>query len=202
MYRWRQMSDEERARVLAERQQRGVPWHGPPHPEAPGEFRIVTAACFEHRPILSTPERITWFESELRQALQELDVECTAWCVLPNHYHVLVKIVDMKAFSAGLGRLHGRTSYQMNGEDGTRKRQVWHRCQDRVMRSDRHYAVSVNYIHNNPVKHGYVEKLLDWPWSSFADWLETHGREAMVQMWQDYPLLDYGASWDVFSSCS
>jgi putative transposase len=66
--------------------------------------------------------------------------------------------MDMPTFSAAFGELHGRTSFQINGEDNMRGRKVWHRFQDRCMRSDRHFYTSLNYIHNNPVKHGYVIK--------------------------------------------
>lgn len=139
MYEYRNLPPEEQAKLVLERRRRGYPWHGPPHLEAPGEFRIITATCFEHRKILSTPARLAWFEDELLKEIRALEIECAAWCVLPNHYHILVQIEDMRQVGAVLGRLHGRTSFQMNREDNERGRQIWCRCQDRVMRSERHF---------------------------------------------------------------
>jgi putative transposase len=196
MYRYRKLTPAQQHAIVAERRQRGFPWHGPPHPEAPGEYRIVTAACFEHRHILSTDQRLKWFADELHKTLSELGVPCAAWCVLPNHYHVLVRIMEMRTFTAGLGKMHGRTSYLMNRDDDQSGRQVWHRCADRCMRSDRHFYSSVNYIHNNPVKHGYVERWQDWPHSSVHEYLEAQGRERLLSMWEEYPVLDYGRDWD------
>ncbi|GEP44081.1 hypothetical protein [Brevifollis gellanilyticus] len=64
------------------------------------------------------------------------------------------------------------------------------------MRSEKHQWVTVNYIHHNPVHHGYTAQWQDWPWSSAHDWLEYHGREHMTRLWRDHPLLDYGRGWD------
>ena len=158
MYTYRTLTPAEQEAVVAQRQQRGFPWHGPPHPEEPGAYRIVTATCYEHHHILNTARRLEWFEQELLNTLRELGTPCAAWCVLSNHYHILVQIADMRLFSRTLGQLHGRSSFLFNQEDNCRGRKVWYRCQDRCMRSEAHFYTSLNYVHNNPVKHGYVDK--------------------------------------------
>jgi putative transposase len=65
------------------------------------------------------------------------------------------------------------------------------------MRSEAHYYTTLNYIHNNPVKHGHVAKWTDWPFSSVHEYLALKGREWLVNAWQAYPVLNYGDSWDV-----
>ena len=54
----------------------------------------------------------------------------------------------------------------------------------------------VDYIHYNPVKHGYVPRWQEWPFSSAAEWLGEVGRERAVSMWKEYPIADYGTDWD------
>jgi putative transposase len=120
-----------------------------------------------------------------------------AWCILPNHYHAVVKSASIKELCEQLGKFHGRSSFQWNGEDDSRGRQVWYRCFDRAIRTERHFWASVNYVHNNPVHHGYAEKWTDWPWSSANDFLERVGREEAVRIWREYPILDYGKKWDL-----
>jgi REP element-mobilizing transposase RayT len=90
--------------------------------------------------------------------------ETFAWCVLPNHYHALVEAPDIKRLLHELGLLHGRTSHAWNGEEQTCGRKVFFRVVERAMRSDRHYWATLNYIHHNPVRHGYAECWTDWPW--------------------------------------
>ena len=60
-----------------------------------------------------------------------------------------------------------------------------------------HFWASVNYIHHNPVHHGYVEKWQDWPWSNAADFIERVGHKTAAKIWREYPILDYGKKWDV-----
>jgi putative transposase len=93
--------------------------------------------------------------------------------------------------------MHGRTSKAINEEDGSRGRKNWYRCQDRIIQSERHFWTTVNYIHHNPVKHGYVEKWQDWPFSSVHWYLETKGRPWLYETWEEYPLRGYGDKWDV-----
>lgn len=121
---------------------------------------------------------------------------CAAWCVLTNHYHVLIQVTNMRQLARALGQFHGRTSLTINQEDGQRGRKVWYRCQDRCMRSEAHYYATLNYIHNNPVKHGYVASWHAWPFSSFHWYLQTHGRDWLVDLWRQYPVLNYGDAWD------
>jgi len=119
-----------------------------------------------------------------------------AWCVLPNHYHALVETADILGLLRTLGRLHGRTSHAWNGEDDARGRKVFFRAVERAMRSDRHFWATLNYVHHNPVHHGYVEYWTDWPWSSATDFLAQTGLEEAKRLWLEYPLDDYGVGWD------
>lgn len=137
MYEYRKWPRAKQKAALKERIQRGFPIHSPPHIEDPGSLRIITAACFEHRHILNSDTRIGWFQNELLKHLSVENVHCSGWVVLPNHYHLLVRIDDIKVFSKSLGRLHGRTSFEMNREDKTEGRKCWFRCEDRTMRSHR-----------------------------------------------------------------
>ena len=129
-------------------------------------------------------------------ALGKYSSKVYAWCVCPNHYHVLVNTDRIKQLCKGLGLFHGRSSFRWNGEDESRGRKVWYRCFDREIRSEGHFWATVNYIHHNPVHHGYAEKWQDWPWSSAKEYLDQIGPARAERIWRDYPILDYGKGWD------
>ena len=189
------MTTEQRDRILRWRKGLGRPWHTPPHPlGASGEFHL-TAACYEHHSIIGhSPERMDAFCDQLLESLATCRVH--AWCVLPNHYHLYLETDDLKLTLANLGRLHGRSSHAWNGEEHQRGRRVWHSLADRQIRNEAHGWATLNYIHHNPVRHGYVTQWQEWPWSSARSYLESVGKEAAARTWQAYPLLDYGAGWD------
>ena len=95
-----------------------------------------------------------------------------------------------------LGQFHGRTSHAWNGEDNARGRKVFFRAVERAMRSDRHFWATLNYVHHNPVRHGYVARWTEWPWSSASEYLAQTGIEAAKRIWTDFPISDYGKDWD------
>jgi len=198
MYDYRKLRPEQRREAVEYRRLQKRPWHSPPHWEFVGQRQfIISASCYEHREIIGvTPERMTEFETVLVGACAEFAI-LYAWCLLPNHYHLLVKTGQLKELRAALGKVHGRSSFKWNGEDNKRGRQVWHDCFDRDIRSQRHFWATTNYVHHNPVHHGYVERWQDWPWSSAKDFLERVGQKTAEEIWREYPILDYGKKWDV-----
>jgi putative transposase len=199
MYNWRKLSEADRQHVLKERKIRRFPWHAPPHFEYEGEKRfLLTSACYEHRPVIGTSsQRMSECESDLLKLCSDLNARLFAWCVLPNHYHLLLQTDIIEQVLKAIGRFHGSSSYRWNGEDDSRGRQVWFRSVERSMRSERHYYATLNYVNNNPVKHGYVNKWQDWPYSSATEYLTAIGYDQATKIWHEYPVLNYGDDWDI-----
>jgi putative transposase len=137
------------------------------------------------------------FAIRLQAALADADATSHVWYLLPNHYHCLVTISDLRLLTKQIGRLHGGTSFDWNAEDGQDgARHCWHRASDRAMRGERHFWATVNYVHHNPVRHGYVKKWQDWPWSSSHAYVTEMGREKAEEIWKGYPVDRYGDGWD------
>ena len=96
--------------------------------------------------------------------------------VLPDHLHAIwtlpegdhdfaVRWSSIKAnFSRGLplGEPVSQ-SRQRRRERGIWQRRYW----EHTIRDEDDFVRHVDYIHFNPVKHGYVERVADWPYSSF-----------------------------------
>jgi putative transposase len=196
-YVWRKLALAQRSGLLAWRKQRSFPWHSPPHAlDAQGTCHL-TAACLGHAPhIGQSPDRMAGFCGMLLAAVAPVTTAIHAWCVLPNHYHLLASAPDLRSVIWALGKLHGRTSFQWNQDDQARARQVWHAAADRFMRGDRHFWATVNYIHHNPVRHGYVTRWQDWPYSSVHEFLGNFSRDEASRIWREYPLGNYGRGWD------
>jgi putative transposase len=54
------------------------------------------------------------------------------------------------------------------GERGIWQRRFW----EHTIRDDVDYAAHVDYYHINPVKHGFVQRAVDWPYSTFHRYVE------------------------------
>jgi putative transposase len=196
MYAYRDMTSVEQKQILQTRREQGFPLHAPPHSYGVAGEYLITTACYEHRHVFTQPEELSWLEAEMLEGLTEGDILLSAWVFLPNHYHLLITTEDLAALSEVLRLLYSRIATTINGRQNQRGRRVWYRYMDRKMRSERHRFASINYIHYNPVKHGYVERMRDWPWSSIQEYLESQGEEWLFETWRSYPLKGYGKGWD------
>ena len=195
MYAYRRATASEREAMLAERQRNRWPWHAPPHFADDVNLYLLTAACFEHRPLLAAPARRDEWLAAIMALIADIDGDLRAWVVLPNHYHLVAR-VSLADFSAQVARLHNGKATQWNREDASPGRKVWHRFSDRRIRGDRHYFATLNYVHANPVHHGYVAKATEWPWNSLDHYMREVGRPTLESWWRDYPLDRYGDGWD------
>jgi len=54
------------------------------------------------------------------------------------------------------------------GERGVWQRRYW----EHLIRDEADYRAHLDYIHYNPVKHGWVKQAKDWPYSTFHRWVE------------------------------
>jgi putative transposase len=147
-----------------------MPEHHPPHLYLDRCWYVISASTLDHLPLLHIERAKTFMRDKLR-----FQTQLRAWVILDNHYHLLLRTdrgLDLARF---IGRLHGSTSRQINLWDGVTERQVWHNYWDTCIWDEVGLWTRFNYIHNNPVKHGYVRDPVDWPFSSYGYYLRTKG---------------------------
>lgn len=196
MYEYRKLTKEQRLQLVQERLARGYPPHSPPHPARDELFYLLTVACYEHECHLQPPPRRQTLLDALFEAFIRRGMEIRAWVVLPNHYHLLVQAPAFDSISRALRFVHGTLARGWNVQDDAPGRQVWFRYTDRAIRSEGHYYTTLNYIHYNPVKHGWAASPYDWAHSSVSWYVEHEGREWLRDLWVTYPLREYGRGWD------
>jgi len=89
-----------------------------------------------------------------------------AWCVMPNHVHVVIETFREQSLSHTVHSWKSFTATQANrilGRTGVFWQREYH---DRFMRNDEHLRQTVEYVEYNPVKAGLVRQAEDWRFSS------------------------------------
>jgi putative transposase len=76
--------------------------------------------------------------------------------------------------------LHGRTARAVNRLDGAEGREVWYNYRDTRLTFEKSYLARLNYVHQNPVKHGLVRVANQYRWCSAA-WCERTAPRAALQ---------------------
>jgi len=127
--------------------------------------------------------------------------ETYAYCLMRNHFHLLVRIRDeedltgfgkpvrstrspSQAFS-NLFNAYTKAFNKTYGRTGTLFERPFHR---RAVTREGYALQLVVYIHRNPQKHGFVDDFRDWPHTSYAALLSQHPtrvqREAVLEWFQ------------------
>jgi putative transposase len=108
-------------------------------------------------------------------ARRERPFAIDAIVVLPDHLHAILTLPSADAdFSGRWRRIKGHFSNALidmeielmrrpNGDLALWQRRFW----EHTIRDESDFTRHVDYIHFNPVKHGFAPKVLDWPHSSF-----------------------------------
>ena len=109
-YEYRKLSQKEREEIVEIRKQQGYPLHAPPHPFREEGTYLITAANFEHKEIMISPERRAELQEVLLKGFREISAEIIGWVILCNHYHILVAIESLSLVSNLVQLIHGRTS--------------------------------------------------------------------------------------------
>lgn len=107
-------------------------------------------------------------------------VETFAYCLMPNHFHFLVRVrepegqecqsyEDWHSFVAlqfrNLFSTYTKAFNKAYGRSGSLFQKPFRR---KRVDSDRYFTALVAYIHRNPQHHGFVDAFDDWPWSSYG----------------------------------
>jgi putative transposase len=144
-----------------------------------GSF-FFTVVTFNRLPILTgdTARNLlhdAWIRTQARFPFQTLAV-----CQLPNHLHCIwalpeedsnfsvrwkeIKRLFTKGYLEKVGPGEPRNaSRQKRQEAAIWQRRFW----EHTLRDEADLNRHIDYIHFNPVKHGLVKRVADWPWSSF-----------------------------------
>jgi putative transposase len=104
--------------------------------------------------------------------------------VFSNHYHFIARSPsnsgEATSLSQMLGVLHTRTASWANRLDKTPGRKVWHNFWETKFTCQKSYFARLNYVHQNPVKHGLEAMANQYTWSS-AQWFEGAASPAIVR---------------------
>ena len=104
-----------------------------------------------------------------------------AWAVLANHYHfVAASPTEARTLRKFLGKLHMKTAGQLNLWDNKPGRKVWFQFWDCHITYERSYFARLNYVHQNPVRHGVVAVAEHYKWC-FAKWFSQNAPSAFAK---------------------
>ncbi|MGD2064025.1 MAG: transposase [Nitrospirota bacterium] len=121
----------------------------------------------------------------LREAIRRVQARrpfrLDALVVLPDHCHCILALPDRDSdYATRINQIKGAFSREVpdlsvvtasrrrRGERGVWQRRYW----EHTLQDEEDYRRHFDYLHYNPVKHGYVARCREWPYSTFHRWVE------------------------------
>lgn len=161
----------------------------------PGGTYFFTVVTYNRRPQFMAEEARSILREAISRVRNDHPFRVDGFCLLPDHIHAIWTLPeDDSNYSqrwAGIKSHFSRRFRQAVGEYakpagsrfGRGEVTVWQRrFWEHLIRDENDFKCHLDYIHYNPVKHGYVEGVADWQWSSFRRYVNLG----------DYPM-DWGS---------
>jgi REP element-mobilizing transposase RayT len=102
------------------------------------------------------------------------EVTLLAYCLLPNHYHWLVRQDGDTSVGVLPKRVFGSYTQAFNKAYHASGTLFQGRFQARLVDTERYLRHLCRYIHTNPVKHGLSTSPDSWPYSNYQSWANDH----------------------------
>jgi putative transposase len=138
----------------------------------PGAWHHVMNRGSDHQIVFASDDSHELFLECLSQAASRAGLEVHAYCLMKNHFHLLLFSLDGR-LSEGLQFLSGRFNRLLNKKSGRDGPIFRGRSHSVTVASDAHIMQASRYIHLNPVVAGLTRRPEDWRWSSAAAYLGT-----------------------------
>ena len=151
-----------------------------------GSCYFFTVVTYDRRAFLTEPLARRCLREAWKETRRRSPFEVIAVCLLPDHLHCVWKLPEGDCdFSLRWARIKasftrwylaagGVECEQSLSRKGKRERGIWQRrFWEHQIRNATDLRCHIDYIHYNPVKHGLVERVEDWPWSSYHRFIRT-----------------------------
>jgi len=144
-------------------------------PNATYFFTVVT---HNRRSLFNNEQSVTTLKQAFQCVRAKHPIEIDAIVILPDHIHCIWTLPENDTDYATRWRLiktwftkHCDVALHADpggSRESRNEKAIWqHRYWEHVIRDEKDLANHIGYIHYNPVKHGYVKSVRDWPHSSF-----------------------------------
>ena len=152
----------------------------------PGATFFFTVVTARRRPLFGDAAACDLLRQAFRRVAIQHPFTVNAIVVLPDHLHCLWTLPPGDTDYPSRWRLIKTRVTRWHGAQGS----LWQpRYWEHLIRDDADYRQHVEYVHYNPVKHGYVTRPSEWPYSSFrryvAEGLYPQDWGNTEPVWQD-----------------
>ena len=161
-----------------------------------GQYYHVYNRGTAHKNIFANHENYIFLLETVKKYLKIYDLTFIAYCLMPNHYHFLIRVNAGDQISPFLQRLFNSYSQAYNRQQNRSGTLFEGRAQYRLVDTTKYVLQLSKYIHLNPVSAGLVRLPEEWEFSNYREWIGIrNGKLVDLDFIRSfYPILsDYAA---------
>ena len=159
----------------------------------PGVAHHVTQRGNRRMQVFFNAEDSLAYKTLLAEHCKKAEVEVLAWCLMPNHVHLVLVPNDPDGLRRALGETHRRYTRHINRREDWRGH-LWQERFHSFAMDEAHLIEAVRYIELNPVRAGLADTAAEWRWSSARAHLEARD-DGLVS---PGPMLDRVSDWQTY----
>jgi putative transposase len=133
----------------------------------PNAIYHVASRGSDKRPIFHQDEDRELFLERLEQTMERFRLPCLAYCLMNNHYHLVVMTPDAR-LSMAMKELNGGYYKRFNEIHGRSAHLFRNRFMAQLIDGDSYLLTACRYVAHNPVRAGLCRAPSEWSWSSYA----------------------------------
>ena len=138
----------------------------------PGEPHHVVQRGNRRQPTFFGPADYALYLTIAAEAFAEAKVEVWAYCLMPNHIHLIATPETEAGLARAVAQTHQRYSWRINQREGWTG-YFWQGRFGSSPMDETYLRLCARYVGLNPVRAGLSRRAIDWPWSSVA--AHVHG---------------------------
>ncbi len=170
--------------------------HAPTHLFLTDYHYFITAGTYGEKPYFHSDAQKELLLNTICETLRENHGELQGWVILANHYHIVAKLKDAFLLPQTIRKIHSISAVLVNKSSKQPGRKIWYQYWDECIRDERDFYVKLNYIHLNPIKHGYVSEPESYKFSSYNFHFKMEGRDWLNDVLKQFPPEKAGANDD------
>jgi REP element-mobilizing transposase RayT len=137
----------------------------------PGHFYHVYNRGVNRQRIFAHDGNYRFLLRRTKRYLKDYDLSVIAYCLMPNHYHFLLRPGEDDALSRFIQRLFNSYTQAFNRQHDRSGTLFEGRAKSILVDDERYVLYLCRYIHLNPVKAGLVTHPSEWPYSNYREWV-------------------------------
>ena len=136
-----------------------------------GYFHVYNRGNHKHNIFLEEEDYLNYLK-RLREYKEKYNISIICYCLMPNHFHLLLRQDSEIPLYKFMHALHTYYSIYFNRKYDKVGHLLQGKYKQKEVNEDRYLLQLSSYIHLNPIMDKLVEKLEDYRWSSYSDYIE------------------------------